>query len=611
MFGFLEVNFVPVCSHFKGEMMSTKDPSRGVAYYRMSTAKQEASIPEQRAWAHRAAQAHGVEIVAEFQDDGICGDDMTRRKGLAQMLAWCACNDVNAVIVWDPDRLSRSDSIRTSVVLNTLMESGVTRLLTPDGWIDLENDVDRLLFNIRQDMSRAAYVKSLSRNVTRSALARARQGLWPAGRPPYGYIIGPDGRLALGDPEEVATVRWIFHEYATTADSAGVLAQRLQEEIKAPCPRARGKGSEGHRFPCWERFTVWHILTNRAYLGELCWNKWHIGKYSQIVDGEVVPKHGGKQKTQRNAMKDRVVVEGAHPPLVDPETFQRCQEKLRSTRKGGRTTPIRGGGEWVLSGLAYCAECGRRMIGHVERQRRQKKTYIYRRYQCMTSTRQGPGACQSNAATQELILQTMAEEIRRSFSGPTQIAKLEAEVARLAQEQEKGDDDRRRHLRQQVAKLGQQIDQGTARLALCAADMIDGITATVRKWREERDELQRELTKLDSIAAAGDQFIERVRDALAQIKRLEELVQTAPAREVRNMLAGLVSKVTLHFRHDPPLKDGRRRHYLDHLEIEFVPEVAQLLSSGSNPRYCRWSNRGFGHGRRVPTDHGDDAPGTA
>jgi DNA invertase Pin-like site-specific DNA recombinase len=82
-----------------------------VAYYRMSTTSQEASVPEQRAWAERAARANGVELVKEFQDDGIPGSEIGRRSGLMDLLAYCEARadtaPVAAVVVWDADRLSR------------------------------------------------------------------------------------------------------------------------------------------------------------------------------------------------------------------------------------------------------------------------------------------------------------------------------------------------------------------------------------------------------------------------------------------------------------------------------------------------------------------------
>jgi DNA invertase Pin-like site-specific DNA recombinase len=109
--------------------------------------------------------------------------------GLAALLAYCEARAESdppaAVVVWDGDRLSRADSIRTAVVLDRLITAGVSKLLTADGWIDLESDIDRLMFNLKQVLSRAAYSKNLSKNVTRSALRRAQEGRWVCARPPY------------------------------------------------------------------------------------------------------------------------------------------------------------------------------------------------------------------------------------------------------------------------------------------------------------------------------------------------------------------------------------------------------------------------------------------
>jgi DNA invertase Pin-like site-specific DNA recombinase len=148
-----------------------------VAYYRMSTASQADSIPEQRAWAAQVAEAHGVTIQAEFQDDAIAGD-VRDRVGLAALLGYVESRpgEVGAVVVWDGDRLSRADSIKTAVFLDRLITAGTSRLLTQGGWIDFESDMDRLLYNIKQDMGRLAFSKSIGQNVARSGLRRAREG---------------------------------------------------------------------------------------------------------------------------------------------------------------------------------------------------------------------------------------------------------------------------------------------------------------------------------------------------------------------------------------------------------------------------------------------------
>ncbi len=57
--------------------MSTLIPA--VAYYRIATAKQGASIPIQRAKVEAYADRHGFQIVREYQDEAISGDDLGLR----------------------------------------------------------------------------------------------------------------------------------------------------------------------------------------------------------------------------------------------------------------------------------------------------------------------------------------------------------------------------------------------------------------------------------------------------------------------------------------------------------------------------------------------------
>jgi DNA invertase Pin-like site-specific DNA recombinase len=579
---------------------STDDSA--VSYYRMSTMGQEASIPEQRQWALRAARANGLQLVAEFRDEGIPGSEIAARPGLTQLLDYCerqarSGRPVGAIVCWDADRLSRASSLRTAGIICRLMDAGVTRMLTNEGWADWTDDTDLLLFNIKQDTGKAAYSKSISRSATRSALGRARKGEWVAGRPPYAYVVGEDAHLVPGDEAMVETVRWVFRHFAASADSLGDVARKLRERgAPPPPPRRRKDGSLWGG--AWTRYIVADILHNRAYLGEIVWNATHTGKYSKVAGGEVVPSRrpGDRWRRVVNGEGERIVVEGAHPPLIDADTFRACQEKLARTGPGRgpdgrcRNTPIAGGGSWVLSGFLFCGCCGGRMGGATTWARRGEKLHVYRRYVCRSNLRQGPGACRTNAVSQEVILTEVARLIRESFTDPKRRARLAAEVKALIEQEDGAAEAERGRLRKRLAGLARQIDRGNENLALLPADRIPAVVAKVRGWEEERDQLARELARLDAAAESGERFKARVADALEEIQALEEVILSAPPDEVRDALAGLVDKITLHFEHGPPMKGGKRRAYLASLDVALRPEArlllgdAHLWSSGSRRR---------------------------
>jgi hypothetical protein len=364
------------------------------------------------------------------------------------------------------------------------------------------------------------------------------------------------------------------------------VARKLRERGAPPPPARRRKDGTAWG-GAWTRHMVADVLHNRHYLGEIVWNATHTGKYSKVVGGEVKASRRPSDRWRRvvNGEGERIVVEGAHPPLIDADTFRACQEKLARTGPGRgpdgrcRNTPIAGGGEWVLSGFLFCAHCGGRMGGATTWARRGEKLHVYRRYVCRSNLRQGAGACRTNAVAQEVILTQVAKLIRESFTDPKRRARLSAEVKALAEQKGSEAEAERERLRKRLADLGRQIDRGNENLAVLPADRLAGVVAKVRSWEEERDRLARELARTDAAAEAGEQFKARVADALEEIKALEEIILSAPPDEVRDALAGLVDKITLRFEHGPAMKGGKRRAYLESLDVVLRPEASLLLGS--------------------------------
>jgi DNA invertase Pin-like site-specific DNA recombinase len=544
----------------------------------MSTGKQEASIPDQKAWAKPAARANRVDIVRSFQDDAIAGSEIAKRTGLSELLAYCEAqadrDPVSAVVVWDADRLSRADSFRTAGVINRLMDAGVTRLLTQEGWIDFDSDIDRLLFNIKQDMSRAGYSKSLSKNVTRAAYQRAKEGKWVCGKPPHGYRVGGDGRLALADDAgHVETVRAIFRDYVNTSASQGDVSAKLN-----------AAGVKGPRGGQWTRDAVRGVLLNRAYLGELVWNNCTTSKYHHVRAGEVVATTG-RRKTgtkRKNGAADRVVVAGAHPALIDAATFDAAARKMRANYQK-KTTRGPNRGEWVLSGLLNCGDCGHAMHGHAERKRQGERTWSYRSYFCGRNAHKGRGSCHSNRVRQERVVAEVAAALHEKFCTPTALDDLRAECAALAKRGRKGDDRERQRLRDRIAELDRHIDKGAETLLLCPDDVRDVAAAKLAGWRQDRDAVAGELARHEAAAENGAAYMGRVNDALASLRNLRDKVTTAPAKVARDLLGGLVSKVTLYFDHPRRMKSGQRT-VLRELAVELTPDFNSLLGTGRSSR---------------------------
>jgi DNA invertase Pin-like site-specific DNA recombinase len=560
---------------------------RGVAYYRMSTGKQEASIPEQREWAEPTCRREGVQIVKEFSDEAISGSELDRRPGFQTLLSYCeeqaeAGTPLQVVVNWDGDRFSRGDSIRTAACVARLLDAGVTRMLSQEGWTDWEDDTDRVLYNLKQDLSRAGYSKSLAKNVARSMAARALLGLWLGSTPPLGYIVGPDGKLAL-DPQEwkAALVQRIFHDYAFTTLSAADIARALNREGFLT---AKGKK--------WTRNSVLSTLGNRRYLGESRWADKTQAKYHCCTkDGPRptadYPGRAGKQRRRKlkhlpvkiNAPEDVIVVPGAHPAIIEAETFDRAQRK-RAKQFRKRTTPREAGGDYCLSGKLFCGDCGAVMWGVKQVQKQRGKRYVYFRYICSTFRRRGKHACRENGVRQKDLLRAVVREVKDAIATPEALVQVRAEIARQAELLRGAADGACKTLRERLAALDRDIAQGSRNLARLPEDLLPGVIAEVRAWQAQREQVLRDLAALEN-SPDGELPAERIEEALGVLTALDELVEAAPPAAVREALAPLVEKVTLNYSHRPG--GGRNSNMLVSLDIDLTAEFAALLGAPTPP----------------------------
>jgi DNA invertase Pin-like site-specific DNA recombinase len=554
-------------------------PEAAVGYYRMSTTAQEASIPQQRDWARPASQQAGYELVREFADEGVPGSEVERRADLQALIEFFESRHrqkrpVRGLFVWDMDRLSRATSIRTAAILDRLTQAGLTHIHTADEVYDLEEDLDLVLLNLKQDLTKAAYAKAIGKNVLRARQARARAGLWPGSPVPLGYVLGDDGHLAV-DPEWADVIRWIYDRYADTADSLADVCRRLNND-----PAAR-KPPSGE----WSPNAVHRILTHPVYTGTLTYGARSCGKYYRNEGGQVVRVKGnaGRKTNRRSAKGSAIVVEGAHEAIVDRATFDAVARKLAANR-WKRTTPIPGGGAWVLSGIAYCGCCGRRLVGTTQLDRRRRPPRVYRRLFCPGHRDLGTG-CATGYVLQDVVLEELAALVKEEFGKPARVERVGRQIEKLLAAKEGEDARRREALAAKLAALDAQLPTAARRLLLLSEEEFPGLQREYAAMQREREQLDAELNSTEEARQVSREDARRMQDALADLGRLEEVIAERPPELVRDLLARIVEKVTLHFG-EPGEPDacGHRRRPLDHIEVTFRPEVAHLFGAGPTTR---------------------------
>lgn len=330
---------------------------RAVGYFRER--KGEKPLAEQNRAFLEFCGRNGYEAAAVFLDASPPLDD----GGFRQMVDFLRNQRQRGfLLVAVPDLGGLGDDLTESARRYFQLSSLGVGVVAMDGGDDLGDELLKRWAAARKD-------GRLGERVRAAMQKKAVKGE-ALGRPPYGYRIGPRGRLQAV-PEEGSVVRYIFRLYLKDGLGIRRIARRLNEE-----------GIRTRRGWLWSMVTVRDLLRNRAYLGT----------YSRF--GVRVP--------------------ASHPPLISPEDFRRVQERLdqRRPKTSGRQTA-----RFLLSGLAYCGYCGNKMIGVSRRQRWRRRSdgevrsALYRYYQCESRTNRS--LCDYHTRRAE----GLEDEVRRALLG--------------------------------------------------------------------------------------------------------------------------------------------------------------------------------------------------
>jgi DNA invertase Pin-like site-specific DNA recombinase len=562
------------------------------AYYRMSDPRQDASVERQRSQVVPYAVKHGYEIVREYTDDGIPGDEVERRRGFCRLLADAQQDEFRCILCDDKDRFGRFDAIDYGYYVKPLRDAGVWLEAVAQGKVDWHSLAGRLTDTVQQE-GKQMEAQAISRRVLTQFLNLAKGGSFLGSPVPYGYRlhfetdargqrVRGSSRLVPGDPREVETVGLVFHLYGDD----GLSIEEVCEELfrrGIPSPRGRAR---------WSKQTVAAFLANRRYVGDMPWNAGSKAKYTEQAGGQL-QQHGHRpKKYHKHETADLIVKQDAHEALIDRDLFERVQRRLvanRFARAPRVDTPAvkkprkkldnkteRKRRHYAFAGLLVCVHCGGKMAGYTTPKGET-------RYHCATNSNYGSGACDANSVGEAVIREKVFAYIERDVLDPDGLAELHerrrVEYERIKKEAPVLVD----RLRRQVNDLTAKIDGLSAKLGLLAEVDPEGVrhyAATIRGWREQRECVEKEIAEAlrPSDLARLDVAVGQIRDYLT---RLQNLMANGDPRKIRLLLAELIDHVELTF--EKPRAD-RYAHSKFKGGIIYVRPQVGFITSGTQGR---------------------------
>ena len=352
---------------------------RCAVYSRFSTDRQnECSVADQVRVCTDYAATRGWTIVELFTDQGISGAALGNRPGMQAALSAATSAKFDVLLVRDVQRVARGEDL--PVLAKRLKFHGIRLVGVLDG-TDSQAEGSRMRFGMEGILG-AEYLDSV-RRLTHSGLTmRAKQGNHTGGAA-YGYATVPDGRYfrRVVHEEQATILREIFTRYAA-GESMKAIASDLNGR-GIPSPGAGWTRTTRRGDGCWLVSALHAILRNEIYIGRSVWNRREFRK----------DPDSGKRVAIERPPSEWIVRDVPELRLIDAETWQRVRARDVTGFRSSNARP-----KYVLSGLLYCAECGRAMTLVGGRGQR---------YVCATNHAGGDAACPNRLG----VARTLAEDM--------------------------------------------------------------------------------------------------------------------------------------------------------------------------------------------------------
>ena len=210
----------------------------------------------------RSQKSEGWVCLPQMYDDGGISGGTMERPALKQLLADIEQGNINTVVVYKVDRLTRSLADFAKIV--EVFDARGVSFVSVTQQFNTTTSMGRLTLNML--LSFAQFEREVTGEPIRDKIAASkRRGMWMGGLPPLGYDV-KERKLVVNEPE-AKTVR---HIYARYAELGSVLALKTDLDENGIRSKKRvdrfGRSFGGKSIA---RGALYLMLQNRIYRGEI------------------------------------------------------------------------------------------------------------------------------------------------------------------------------------------------------------------------------------------------------------------------------------------------------------------------------------------------------
>lgn len=334
------------------------------------------------------------------------------------------------------------------------------------------------------------YAQDISNKIKSVKQRKIEKGEYQAGIPPYGYKKDTEQKNHLV-PDEYSSqiIKEIFDMYVNKGMSTIKIADELnRREIQPPAiylkiPTYMKKQSVNPNGKyIWLRAQIGKILRNEVYLGSV------VGRKFQKVSHKIA-------KVRCTKKEEHIVLENMHEPIIDIETWNKAQEKLKGyTKTRDRKY------DHTLKGLVYCGECGSNATIRCREEKRKNGTVWRATYFICSKRNNYSGLCGCKQISANLIEKVVNEKVKEEIR---KIDLSEKEIKKIYEQAEKESKSKSnllqtklrelKHLLQNIENTIEEIYQDKINKMI----QIEDFKIIYEKKQKERNKILNEINKIE------------------------------------------------------------------------------------------------------------------
>ncbi len=353
------------------------------------------SIRNQKMLLQKYADENRLRNVRFYVDDGYSGSNFDR-PDFKRMMDDVDNGKISTVIVKDMSRFGR-DHILVGYYTKYYLAEADVRFIAIYDQVDSETNPDDDITPFKNILNEM-YAKDCSKKIKAVVRAKGNSGKHITTIPPLGYKKSPEDKEKwIIDEKGAEIVKEIFklciQGYGPT-QIARILTER---KVETPVIYFHNHGlstslkiREGSEI--WSQQTVSGILENLEYTG--C-----------TVNFKSYKKSYKSKRRIELPREDWVIFENTQEAIIDKQTFdtvQKIRENKRRPTDMGEMSP--------LSGMLYCADCGKKM--YLCRCTTMKQAEYFN---CSTYRKQKKRICGSHQITVKAVTAIIQDDLRRTI----------------------------------------------------------------------------------------------------------------------------------------------------------------------------------------------------